>query len=154
MRQAGRILPSYKKLKLSHSFDNLMKNKELASKVTLMPIEDLGVDAAILFSDILIIPESIGMKLEFTDNGPKFHNPLTADNINSLTFDSSKLDHVYSNIKEVKVNNSTIPLIGFCGGPLTTFLLCLEVMKKIKVLIMLSSFFILIEKKVFIYLKC
>ena len=122
MRQAGRILPSYKKLKLSHSFDNLMKNKELASKVTLMPIEDLGVDAAILFSDILIIPESIGMKLEFTDNGPKFHNPLTADNINSLTFDSSKLDHVYSNIQEVKVNNSTIPLIGFCGGPLTTFL--------------------------------
>lgn len=67
MRQAGRILPSYQKLKLSHSFDDLMKNKELASKVTLMPINDLGVDAAILFSDILIIPESIGMNLEFTD---------------------------------------------------------------------------------------
>ena len=122
MRQAGRILPSYQKLKLSHSFDDLMKNKELASKVTLMPINDLGVDAAILFSDILIIPESIGMNLEFTDNGPKFHNPIVDDKVNDLLFDPSKLNHVYSNIKEIKKNDKKTPLIGFCGGPLTTFL--------------------------------
>ena len=122
MRQAGRILPSYQKLKLSHSFNSLMKNKELASEVTLMPIKDLGVDAAILFSDILIIPESIGMELEFTENGPKFHNPITKKDVSSFTFDSSKLDHVYSNIKEIKKTNDKVPLIGFCGGPLTTFL--------------------------------
>lgn len=122
MRQAGRILPNYQKLKLSHSFDDLMKNKELASKVTLMPINDLGVDAAILFSDILIIPESIGMNLEFTDNGPKFHNPISDKDANNLSFDGSKLNHVYDNIKEIKKNEPKTPLIGFCGGPLTTFL--------------------------------
>ncbi len=122
MRQAGRILPSYQKLKLTHSFNDMMKNKGLASQVTLMPIDDLGVDAAILFSDILIIPESIGMKLEFTENGPKFYNPISTNNISSLSFDSTKLDYVYSNIKEIKSTNEKIPLIGFCGGPLTTFL--------------------------------
>ena len=122
MRQAGRILPSYQKLKLSYSFDDLMKNKKLASKVTLMPIKDLSVDAAILFSDILIIPESIGMKLEFTDNGPKFHNPILAEKTNDFSFDASKLNHVYTNIKEIKKDDPITPLIGFCGGPLTTFL--------------------------------
>ena len=105
MRQAGRILPSYQKLKLKYSFHDMMKNKELASQVTLMPIDDLGVDAAILFSDILIIPESIGMKLEFTDNGPKFHNPISLNNISSLSFDATKLDYVYSNIKQIKSIN-------------------------------------------------
>ena len=94
----------------------------MASKVTLMPINDLGVDAAILFSDILIIPESMGMNLEFTDNGPKFYNPIDQNRSNSFLFDPSKLDHVYSNIKQIKNDNSSIPLIGFCGGPLTTFL--------------------------------
>ena len=122
MRQAGRILPSYQKLKLTHNFNSLMKNKELASKVTLMPINDLGVDAAILFSDILIIPESMGMNLEFTDNGPKFYNPIVNSGSNVFSFDPSKLEHVYSNIKQIKKDNSLIPLIGFCGGPLTTFL--------------------------------
>merc|ERR1712224_259880 len=117
MRQAGRILPSYQKLKLNHSFDDLMKNKELASKVTLMPIKDLSVDAAILFSDILIIPESIGMKLEFTDNGPKFHNPILAEKTNDFSFDASKLNYVYTNIKEIKKDDPITPLIGFCGGP-------------------------------------
>ena len=124
MRQAGRILPSYQKLRSSYSFIDLMNNKELASKVTLMPIDDLGVDAAIIFSDILFIPESLGMDLEFTEKGPKFHNPLklNADKLN-FSFSPKKLEHVYQNIKEVKKNSpDNIPLIGFCGGPLTTFL--------------------------------
>ena len=76
MRQAGRILPSYRSLKKKYTFDQLMRDKTLASEVTLLPINDLGVDAAILFSDILIVPEAMGLKLEFTKFGPKFHNPI------------------------------------------------------------------------------
>ena len=103
MRQAGRILPSYQKLRSSYSFIDLMNNKELASEVTLMPIEDLGVDAAIIFSDILFIPQSLGMDLEFTEKGPKFHNPLTLNAKKlELSFSPEKLEHVYQNIGEVK----------------------------------------------------
>ena len=103
MRQAGRILPSYQKLKLKYKFIDLMKSDKLASKVTLLPINDLGVDAAILFSDILVVPESLGLKLEFTDKGPKFHNPLsTVSNNKKFIFDPKKLNFVYDNIKEIK----------------------------------------------------
>lgn len=121
MRQAGRILPSYRSLKEKYTFNELMRDKVLASKVTLLPIGDLGVDAAILFSDILIVPESLGLKLEFTNFGPKFHNPIN-DNTD-LEINYSNFDHVYDNIREVIKNKpKEIPLIGFCGGPLTTFL--------------------------------
>ncbi len=123
MRQAGRILPSYLRLKEKYSFDEMMQNKELAAKVTLLPLDDLGVDAGILFSDILVIPKALGLELEFTAKGPKFHNALD-QNINdkNLIFDSSKLDYIYNNIKEIKSQRPNTPLIGFCGGPLTTFL--------------------------------
>ena len=123
MRQAGRILPSYQNLKKTHRFYDMMKDKNLASDVTLLPINDLGVDAAILFSDILVIPDALGLDLEFTDKGPKFNNPLKFDKPNSIIYKPEKLDYIYNNIKEV-VNKkaSNIPLIGFCGGPLTTFL--------------------------------
>ena len=70
MRQAGRILPSYRKLKENHHFYDMMKDPELASEVTLLPINDLGVDSAILFSDILVIPDALGLELIFTKNGP------------------------------------------------------------------------------------
>ena len=69
MRQAGRILPNYMKLKESFSFHELMNDKELASKVTLLPISDLSVDAAILFSDILVIPHALGLEVEFKKQG-------------------------------------------------------------------------------------
>lgn len=123
MRQAGRILPSYLKLKQKYSFDEMMQNKELAAKVTLLPIDDLGVDAAILFSDILVIPKAMGLELEFTAKGPKFHNALDGNIITKdLKFDPKKLDYIYNNIREIKVQRPQTPLIGFCGGPLTTFL--------------------------------
>ena len=124
MRQAGRILPSYQKLKKQYSFSEMMQTPELAAKVTLLPIEDLGVDAAILFSDILIIPEALGMGLKFTDKGPIFDNPLTKyENPSSqLIKNTKKLKHVYDNIDMVlNKRPENIPLIGFCGGPLTTF---------------------------------
>ena len=63
MRQAGRVLPSYQQLREKHSFSELISTPELAAKVTLLPVEDLGVDAAILFSDILTIPMAMGMEI-------------------------------------------------------------------------------------------
>ena len=101
MRQAGRILPNYMQLKELYTFHELMNDKDLASKVTLLPIQDLNVDAAILFSDILVIPHALGLDVEFKKTGPIFNNPL---NFNSkaadLEFDSSKLNYIYNNIKK------------------------------------------------------
>lgn len=122
MRQAGRILPSYQKLKHKYTFDDLMKDSDLASTVSILPIKELGVDAIILFSDILVIPDALGLELEFTDKGPIFHKPLKIDNPNKdLFFDHKKLEYIYKNITEIKKRRDNIPLIGFCGGPLTTF---------------------------------
>ncbi len=122
MRQAGRILPSYRKLKESHNFYDMMKDPELSSEVTLLPINDLGVDSAILFSDILVIPDALGLNLIFTKNGPKFTNALNNENFNHLNFDPQKLEYIYTNIKKTVEIKNTTPLIGFCGGPLTTFM--------------------------------
>ena len=74
MRQAGRVLPSYLLLREKFSFWQMMSNPELAAQVTLLPVNDLGVDAAILFSDILVIPYAMGMGLEFTDHGQYLPN--------------------------------------------------------------------------------
>ena len=124
MRQAGRILPNYMKLKETYSFHELMNDKNLASQVTLMPIKDLNVDAAILFSDILVIPHALGLDVEFKKTGPIFNNPLNYNSkATNLEFDPNKLDYIYDNIDQViKDKNPDIPLIGFCGGPLTVFL--------------------------------
>ena len=122
MRQAGRILPSYRKLKENHHFYDMMKDPELASEVTLLPINDLGVDSAILFSDILVIPDALGLELVFTKNGPKFVNALSNKNKVVLDYKPSKLQYVYDNIRNTVKNKEETPLIGFCGGPLTTFL--------------------------------
>ena len=78
MRQAGRVLPNYNALRVKHSFREMMADKSLGAKVTLMPVYDLGVDAAILFSDILVIPVAMGMELNWTDKGPVFPEPLSS----------------------------------------------------------------------------
>ena len=124
MRQAGRILPNYMKLKESYTFHELMNDKDLASKVTLLPINDLSVDAAILFSDILVIPHALGLGVEFKKTGPVFKNPLNiGSKARDLNFNSKKLDYIYKNIKQVNIDkDQETPLIGFCGGPLTVFL--------------------------------
>ena len=124
MRQAGRVLPNYRALKENYTFSELMEDPELAAKVTLMPIYDLGVDAAILFSDILVVPEALGMSLKFTDAGPVFGAPLHTydDPVKQLNKDMTKLDHVYAAIdKIIETRPEGKPLIGFCGGLLTTF---------------------------------
>src|SRR5512133_3394385 len=77
MRQAGRVLPSYLKLREIYSFRELMLTPYLICEVSLQPVNDLGVDGAILFSDILVVPEALGMTVSFTDKGPRFENPLS-----------------------------------------------------------------------------
>lgn len=123
MRQAGRVLPSYLKMREQYSFEELMCSPQLAAKVTLMPVHDLGVDAAILFTDILVIPAALGMNLTFTDSGPRFEKALKemSNPMSMIKPDASKLEYIYDVIDEViKTRPSGIPLIGFCGAPFTT----------------------------------
>ena len=122
MRQAGRVLPNYQKLKEKYSFWELMQNPELAAEVTLLPVHDLGVDAAILFSDILVIPYAMGMGLDFTESGPVFENPLkNVENPMGLFHpDTSRLNYIYEAIDRIMESKPLhVPLIGFCGAPLT-----------------------------------
>lgn len=129
MRQAGRVLPSYLEMRSRHSFWELMSNPSLAAQVTLLPVHDLGVDAAILFSDILVIPYAMGMGLDFTDQGPKFNKPLKDyDNpLEALHPDPSKLDYIYRAIDEIiNTRPDNTPLIGFAGAPLTVLCYMLE----------------------------
>lgn len=123
MRQAGRVLPSYMEMRKDYSFKELMRDPELAAKVTLLPVHDLGVDAAILFSDILVIPEALGMDLSFTDSGPRFTTALKdiENPIKSLNADASKLEYIYDVIDKIQETKpADFPLIGFCGAPFTT----------------------------------
>jgi len=122
MRQAGRVLPSYLNLKEKHSFWEMMKSPELAAKVTLLPVYDLGVDAAILFSDILVIPYAMGMGLDFTANGPVFEKPIRLIDkpLDALHPNPDNLNYIYSAIDEIlNKRPANTPLIGFCGAPLT-----------------------------------
>jgi uroporphyrinogen decarboxylase len=129
MRQAGRVLPNYLKLKENYTFWQMMQQPKLAAEVTLMPVYDLGVDAAILFSDILVIPYAMGMGLDFTDAGPVFDKPLAqrSNPMEGLNPDPSKLNYIYDVVDEIiKTRPANIPLIGFCGAPLTVLLFMLQ----------------------------
>lgn len=129
MRQAGPAIPAYRELKGRYTFKELMQTPELAAQVTLQPVEHLGVDAAILFTDILVIPEAMGMTLNFNDQGPRFTHPLK-DAKNPLAIlepNPQKLQYIYDAIKVVKQKRpADIPLIGFCGGPLSLLLYMVE----------------------------
>ena len=124
MRQAGRYLPEYRAVRAKSDFLTMCKTPELAAEVTIQPVDLIGVDAAIIFSDILVIPESMGMNLELIESrGPVFHNPIRNENdFNSLNeIDPLKdlkyvLDAVSLTKKEL---NGRVPLIGFAGSPWT-----------------------------------
>ncbi|MBD3226099.1 MAG: uroporphyrinogen decarboxylase [Caldithrix sp.] len=124
MRQAGRYLPEYRELRAKHDFLTVCKTPELAAEVTLQPLRRFDFDAAILFSDILVIPEAMGMKLEFLENhGPKL-SPRIEDehSIKQLTSDhlEERLEYVAGAIKVlVQELNRQKPLIGFSGSPFT-----------------------------------
>ncbi|NLX72430.1 MAG: uroporphyrinogen decarboxylase [Bacteroidales bacterium] len=129
MRQAGRVLPNYNALKNNYSFREMMADPKLASRVTLMPVADLGVDAAILFSDILVVPMAMGMELKWTDSGPLFPTPLSRfeSPVEELKAAPEKLEYIYHVIDEVLATRpEDIPLIGFCGSALTTMCYMLE----------------------------
>jgi uroporphyrinogen decarboxylase len=124
MRQAGRYLPEYRAIReRAGSFMTLCKTPELACEVTLQPLRRYALDAAIIFSDILTIPDAMGLGLAFTEgNGPTFARPLKrAHEINQLHVpDSEHLHYVYETIGLVQHELAgQVPLIGFCGSPWT-----------------------------------
>ncbi|MEI6707565.1 MAG: uroporphyrinogen decarboxylase [Methylococcales bacterium] len=125
MRQAGRYLPEYRQVReQAGSFLNLCTNPELACEVTLQPLRRFDFDAAILFSDILTIPDAMGLGLYFTEGeGPKFHHPLrTAADIERLPIPDPELElrYVMDAVRLIRKNLAgSVPLIGFSGSPWT-----------------------------------
>ena len=122
MRQAGRYLPEYQKVRSKVDFLTLCKTPELAAEVTIQPVDILKVDAAILFSDILIPVEPMGMKLEFSESkGPIIYDPIRNDiAVSRLRRINSEEDvpFVIETIK-ILVKKLNVPLIGFSGAPFT-----------------------------------
>src|SRR5690349_8236424 len=124
MRQAGRYLPEYRAIREQTDFLTLCKTPKLAAEVTVQPVNIIGVDAAILFSDILVIPEAMGMNLEIVESkGPTFDDPLrTPGDIKRLNTDGivDRLQYVIDAIKLTKEKLAgRVPLIGFSGAPWT-----------------------------------
>lgn len=125
MRQAGRYLAEYRATRAkAGDFLSLCKNPELACEVTLQPIERFGFDAAILFSDILTVPDAMGLGLHFVDNeGPAFHHPLrTEEAILKLPIPDpeAELGYVMDAVRTIKgALAGRVPLIGFAGSPWT-----------------------------------
>ena len=131
MRQAGRILPEYRAVRSSVSgFKELVKNPELICEVTIQPVDVLGVDAAIIFSDILVIPEAMGLNYEMVETkGPFFPKTIeTTKDVEQLTTDVvPNLQYVFDAIKLTKKElNNRVPLIGFAGAPWTIFSYMIE----------------------------
>jgi len=125
MRQAGRYLPEYRAVReKAGDFMSLCRNAELACEVTLQPLERYPLDAAILFSDILTIPDAMGLGLSFKEGeGPRFASPLrtSADVVNLPIPDpADKLSYVMNAVSVIrKALNNRVPLIGFSGSPWT-----------------------------------
>ncbi|WP_426670881.1 uroporphyrinogen decarboxylase [Mucilaginibacter sp. McL0603] len=123
MRQAGRFMKEYWDIKNKYSFLEMCKTPEIAADVTMLPVNLLGIDAAILFSDILVTGEAMGGDLSFTQNvGPKFANPVRNQaGVDALQTEvGDKLQYVADAIKVIQQRlNGSIPLIGFAGAPFT-----------------------------------
>jgi len=131
MRQAGRYLPEYRAIRAKTDFLTMCKTPELAAEVTIQPVDIIGVDAAIIFSDILVIPEAMGMHLKMHEaQGPVFDAPIRTET------DANKLKQISANedLKYVldaisltkKELNGRVPLIGFSGAPWTLLTYMIE----------------------------
>lgn len=122
MRQAGRYLPEYRAIRSKHSFLDMVHNPDLAAEITLLPVRTFGMDAAILFSDILVVAEALGVGLRFQDSvGPIIERPLqTAQQVDALPAVDAR-DHFEDIAKTIRtlLPQLKVPLIGFCGGPFT-----------------------------------
>jgi uroporphyrinogen decarboxylase len=123
MRQAGRYMAEYREVRKHHSIIEICKDPELAAKVTIDAAEILGVDAAIIFADLLLPLEVMGMPFRFeTGEGPKIEKPIrSAYDVEVLRVDrAGELGYVSESIKKVvKHFASRLPVIGFCGAPFT-----------------------------------
>mgnify|MGYP000259394815 FL=1 len=133
MRQAGRILPEYRAVRASLSgFKELVETPALAAEVTIQPVDILGVDAAIIFSDILVIPEAMGLKYEMIEKkGPSFPETIQtmADVDRMITGEDAagELKYVYDALALTKKQLAgRVPLIGFAGAPWTIFAYMIE----------------------------
>ena len=123
MRQAGRYMQEYRSLRAQYGFLELCKRADLAAEITITPVEQLGVDAAILFADILLILEPLGVGLEYSKgDGPVIHRPIRtpADVAALKTFGVQELGFVYEAVKRIRAAlGDKVPLIGFAGAPFT-----------------------------------
>jgi uroporphyrinogen decarboxylase len=123
MRQAGRYLPEYQAVRAKHSFLEICKTPELAAEVSLQPFRAIGVDAVIVFSDILIVAEAMGMQLDVPGSGPVLSNPIrTRAGLNRLhDFDPAVSTKVVGDAIRAICNTvgPDVPVIGFAGAPWT-----------------------------------
>ena len=124
MRQAGRYLPQYRAVRERADFLTMVSTPELAVEVTLQPVELIGVDAAIIFSDILVVPQAMGMTLTVEDGvGPRFHDPVRASDDFGRLRDvdpEEGLGHVLDALRLARRELAgRVPLIGFAGAPWT-----------------------------------
>lgn len=124
MRQAGRYLPAYIELRKKYDFFTRVQTPELAAEITVQPIDIIGTDAAILFSDILVVPQAMGLEVQMVESkGPILPKTIaTSDDLAQLVVDEAadQLSYVYEAIKVTKQKlDSRVPLIGFAGAPFT-----------------------------------
>lgn len=131
MRQAGRYLPEFMQIKNKYDFFTRCRTPELASEITLQPIRRFGMDAAILFCDILVIPQAMNIEVKMKSNfGPFLPNPIrTQKDLERVIIPdvNIELDYVYKAIKATKeLLNNEVPLIGFAGSPWTVFCYCVQ----------------------------
>jgi len=133
MRQAGRILPQYRAVRASLSgFIELVTTPDKVAEVTIQPVDELNVDAAIIFSDILVIPECMGLEYELIEKkGPYFPETIKSvadiEKLDHGQAAAEKLEYVYNGLDITKKElNDRVPLIGFCGAPFTLFCYMIE----------------------------
>ena len=124
MRQAGRFLPDFRALREKYDFFTRCQTPELATEITIMPVKQVGVDVAILFSDILVIPQAMGIEVQMKPNfGPYIPNPIrTQKDVDAIVLPdvNHELKYVMDAVKMTKQElNNEVPLIGFAGSPWT-----------------------------------
>ncbi len=123
MRQAGRYLPEYRKLRERHDVFTICKTPELSAEITALPVEKFDLDAAIIFADIMLPLEALGVSVEIKDEvGPIIANPVrNLEQVKALaTFEDSHVSFVYEAIRQTRRRlNGVVPVIGFSGAPFT-----------------------------------
>lgn len=149
MRQAGRYLPEFKEVIAKHPFFEICRTPSLACEVTLQPVRRYDLDAAIIFSDILVIPQALGMQVEMkAGDGPVFPEPLKVPEDLKTKIDrtrkaSIELKYVYEAITLTRQTlDGQCPLIGFCGAPWTLMSYMIEGMEDCQIL---TNYFLFIS---------